>query len=733
MGPSPDSARPEGGRRGLRISGKLFLIPSVGIGFLTLLALVAYLGLSGQKAAIVELYQGRLRGLEHSARLIGDLTRVHAGIYQVMSWTSAGYDASRIDELSRNLDGSLDQVRESVDGALRAGTANGAEREHYQAAVQELAAYRKAARGVIDLASVDIGMANTYMSIAEGRFEVLDKRLKSLLALEDRLARESYRRSLDRFAATLTLFLALYAAALLLSILGSVFILQRMVIAPIRSIEAGAQRIAEGDLSFEVAARGGDEIGRLIQLLRGSFGALAGVLRRIRSLSARISTVVESVELESKKVVTGAEVESGAVASISESVRGLDAMAASISESTRSLASSTGDTAAAIEQLVSSIQRIDGNVGELSRGVDSTSSSIEELAQSVNEVAGSAQQLAAASEEALRAVSEIGGTVQVVEKNAKESAALSQKVTTEAATLGLASVDRTMEGMQRIQASVEQTGAFVRALGLRSAEIEQILDVIRDVTDETEILSLNASILAAQAGERGRGFAVVAAEIKDLAERTSGSTREVSAFIRTVQQDVANVTEALGNGLAAAQEGLALAGEAGAALRKVLASSKQSSSMALSIERSTAEQASAARRAAEAMGRARAMMGHIARATAEQSQSASLISQAADRIAAATREVGRSTQEQAASSRLVSRSVENVFQHAQQISKSLSEHETVSKRILASVEQVKDVPAQNRALAASISSTLWELQEDAERLRAEMARFRLGEPEPPGR
>ncbi len=584
-----------------RISGKLFVIPLVGIAFMTLLALVAYLGLRAQRSALVDMYEARYRASAHASRLVNDLTNVHARIYKLLSWTTAGYDPKRVDDLAKDLDETLRQRTASVRDALGSQPLHADERRLYETSLQQLEEYVKTAHGVIELATADIGMANTYMSIAEDRFEVLGTTLESLLSLEDRLSRENYEHSLARFRLALGAFLTLYGAALVLSILGSVFILQRMVISPIRSIEAAAQRIAEGALTFDVASRGGDEIGRMVHLLRISFQGLCEILRRITDLSGRISSVVESVEHESQRVVAGASVESSAIVSISEAVRALDAMAASIAENTRSLASSTGETRTSIGHLVRSIGRIDDNVAELSQAAGSTSSSIVELAQSVDEVAANAERLAAASEETLTAVSDITRAIVAVERTAKESAAVSHKVTNDAATLGLASVDRTVDGMKKIEAAVEHTGEFVGDLGRRSAEIGKILDVVKGVTDQTELLSLNASILAAQAGEHGRGFAVVASEIKALAGRTRGSTQEISSFISKVQQDVNNVAGALANGLFAVKDGLAIAAGAGAALREIVESSRQSSSMALSIELSTVEQGAAPPRASQAM------------------------------------------------------------------------------------------------------------------------------------
>jgi len=154
-------------------------------------------------------------------------------------------------------------------------------------------------------------------------------------------------------------------------------------------------------------------------------------------------------------------------------------------------------------------------------------------------------------------------------------------------------------------------------------------------------------------------------------------------------------------------------------------SSNRSSSMALLIEGSTAEQALAAHRASEALERARDMTSHIASGTADQSRSAALLSEAADRIATASRDVGRATQEQAASTEQVSGALQNIWERSQQISRSLEEHELGSKRILASIEQVKGVPAQSRALAASISLRLRGLDEDSQVLKAQLEQFRL--------
>jgi len=93
--------------------------------------------------------------------------------------------------------------------------------------------------------------------------------------------------------------------------------------------------------------------------------------------------------------------------------------------------------------------------------------------------------------------------------------------------------------MENIRSTVEATAEMINRLGKRSQEIGQILKVIDEVTDQTSLLALNAAILAAQAGEHGKGFAVVAEEIRELAERTAASTKEIANVIAAVQQESA--------------------------------------------------------------------------------------------------------------------------------------------------------------------------------------------------
>ncbi len=501
--------------------------------------------------------------------------------------------------------------------------------------------------------------------------------------------------------------------------------LRKLVISPVKSLGSAAKRLSEGDLSFPMEVKGEDEMGRLAGLFEESLRSVGKILGRVREISDRIARVADDIDRESRDIVNGADKDRDAITAISGAVEGLGTATLRIADSTESLASSVEETSDSMDEMVSSVSLVNDHMHELSAAVESTSSSIQEMSASIKQVASNAEELATASQETLSAVSEITSTIKEVELTAKESARLSERATSDAASLGMASIEKTKGGMEKIRTSVERAAEFIQRLGGRSDEIGKILTVIDEVTDQTTLLALNAAILAAQAGEHGKGFSVVADEIKDLAERTAFSTQEIGALIQSVQQEVKHSVEAMQEGLTSVEEGFTVTMEAEEVLRKILDGSKKSSEIALSIERSTTEQSKAAKLVAEAMERVRNMTEQIAKSTLEQSKGIILIMKATEKMRDISRLASKATDEQTATSRQISQAMGHVSERSQQISHSLSHHKTGTKQIVSTIDTLKKVPLEKRKHVLKLSTTIKELRQDAQLLRAETERFTL--------
>lgn len=312
-----------------------------------------------------------------------------------------------------------------------------------------------------------------------------------------------------------------------------------------------------------------------------------------------------------------------------------------------------------------------------------------------------------------------------MESRAKESARISGRVASEAATLGVTAIDRTKSGMDKIKDSVERTGEVIRKLGGRSEEIGKILTVIDEITEQTTLLALNAAILASQAGEKGKGFSVVADEIKSLAERTGFSTQEIAALIDSVRLEVKSAAEAMKGGMQAVKEGIILTEEAGRSFRKILESAKTSSEVSSSIERATAEQVKAAKLVSDSVEKVRFLVEKMAGATLEQSKGIALIINAAERMKDASVQMKITTGQQAESSRQIAQSVDFISEKSQHISKAMNEQKADAGRIWNAIEKIKEIPEKSRDLSFGINRSMKGLVKDAELMNMEMERFSL--------
>lgn len=524
-------------------------------------------------------------------------------------------------------------------------------------------------------------------------------------------------------------FMMIIAVLIAAVILGFViwYMMRRLIIEPVKSIEGAAVKLSDGDLSFEVGVKGEDEVARLTKSMKGSIESLGRILLKVKDISTRLSSVASSIEKSSGKMVEGTRLEAEAVSDISSAVEELNASISDINEGTEELAASSEETAAAMDEIATSIGEVTSSTRDLFSSVESTSSSIEELSGAIKEIAESADNLSSATDETVAAIEQMTSSVKAVDQNSKESAKLSEKVMTDASTFGMASIEKTMEGMNRIKVSVEKTNEFITKLGGRSEEIGKILNVIDDITDQTTLLALNAAILAAQAGEHGKGFSVVADEIKDLAERTAFSTQEISVLIQAVQQEVGGSVQAMGDGMKSVEEGLKLSKEAFDSLKKILDSSKQSSQMAFSIERATSEQAQSIKLVSEAMERIRNMTDMIANATSEQSKGVNLIMTASEKMRDVAQQVKSATEEQAVNSKHISKAVEVISDKSQQISKAINEQKLGSNQIWSSIEKIKDIPKSNRDLAFNMNSVLKGFIENVALIDMEIRKFRFSE------
>jgi methyl-accepting chemotaxis protein len=155
-------------------------------------------------------------------------------------------------------------------------------------------------------------------------------------------------------------------------------------------------------------------------------------------------------------------------------------------------------------------------------------------------------------------------------------------------------VSQTIEGMNRVAEVVKKSAETVQALGKSSDQIGEIVQVIDDIADQTNLLALNAAIEAARAGEQGRGFAVVADEVRKLAERTTKATKEIAAMIKQIQKDTEGAVISMKLGTEEVERGKSLADKAGQSLNQIISSADEVVDIVTQVAAASEEQSSAA-------------------------------------------------------------------------------------------------------------------------------------------
>jgi methyl-accepting chemotaxis protein len=282
---------------------------------------------------------------------------------------------------------------------------------------------------------------------------------------------------------------------------------------------------------------------------------------------------------------------------------------------------------------------MESDIGKIFAGFNRTVASVRKLVQQVvvnvaetttiaAEISSASTQMAATSEQQSSQIVHIASSVEAMASSMREQAAQAHNADTltrhngESASEGARVVGAAVDKIQQIAFIVSDAAGVVEKLGNSSAEIGEIVQVIEEIADQTNLLALNAAIEAARAGEQGRGFAVVADEVRKLAERTAQATKQISTTIKQIQADTQQAVRGMQRGDAEVQEGLKLAQHAGNALETIVRSTTDVAHIVARMAAAMEQQSSTSHQVAQsiehmssAIQETTASLGEVARST----------------------------------------------------------------------------------------------------------------------
>ncbi len=285
----------------------------------------------------------------------------------------------------------------------------------------------------------------------------------------------------------------------------------------------------------------------------------------------------------------------------------------------------TGAIADSFNAMAEQLTEIIRGVKDATLRVGYTSSQVSEF---TGRLANMSERQSSQVKKAISVINQITQSIQEIAEKATQSAVVSQQ-SMENAKRGAKAVEDTNQAMNNIRERVQETARAIKRLGESSQEIGNIIQIINDISDRTSILSLNASIQAATAGEAGHGFAVVAEEVQRLAERSSMSTRQIEILVKNIQGDIQEASRSMDESIQRVVEGSALAGDAHKTLQDIETISSQVAEMVHAIFQVSKDQVSASETATKTM----TAVGEISNQTSKASKQTALSMQIMSKIA----------------------------------------------------------------------------------------------------
>ncbi len=475
----------------LKLGKKILLAPLIIFIFLLLIAFGTYQAISIQSRLIDDIYSNRFKGYQNSSQIIVAMSGVQTKLYKIMNWISSNYDKKRIEELAKQIDTDISSNVDFIRKILNSPNLIPEEKKYYQVAYNNLMEFQKQAKSALEIAAQDANTAVMAFSMAEDAFGALDKSLRELNKLEDKLSKDKYDYSVNVVSTTLMMFLIVLLIAIAVSFLTSLYI-KRLILVPIKETIAVLSELAEGDLTKGIDVQSEDEIGELV--------------KSVNAMRTKMNNAVGQAMEVSAVLTDSASKEAAAIEETSASLDEIASMTRQNAENTveanqlmQTAKEAIGTANRSMDELTRSMKDITGASEQTQKIVKS----IDEIAFQTNLLALNASVEAARAGEAGAGFAVVADEVRNLAMRAKESAQNSSSLIEDIVhkvRAGENLVSMTNEAFGKVTASSDKVVALMKDVAVASQEqsqgIAQVNNAIAEMSTSTQQNASNAENLS---------------------------------------------------------------------------------------------------------------------------------------------------------------------------------------------------------------------------------------------
>lgn len=499
---------------------------------------------------------------------------------------------------------------------------------------------------------------------------------------------------------------------------------RKKVTLPVESINKVLKSITARDLTVQAPDLGESEIGSISKGLQFLIENLSMSIVRFNSLSSHAASTMERMTLTLAQVSETARKQAHEIDGVISAIRSANAAQKGTTENTDKLAEASSENVSSLLEMKAAAEEIAASTERLFASTTDSYAMIAEMSQTSKVIADNAGEVSRAVEETSSSVEEISASLNAVRENTRTSSGLSAKVRVLLTDRGTLTIADAVEAMEKIEEQVIRTEKIITQLAERSKDIEKILSVITDVSAKTNVLGLNAAILAAAAGEHGKGFSIVADEIRGLSDRTSSSAQEIAAILGRIKTEIHEAVEAIGAGVRKVDEGMNSILKSGEAIGESLEAAQKSAHMAAVVEKAAGEQAEGLRQIRLSMENVRNMIGQVAKATEEEKKGSAYMLETISDVKAVAELVKKGTGDHVRGTTLISKNLALTSNMVSQMRQSGLSQLKVNEDIVHAVEEIKYAGNYAMKEMEDVAVSFSKLKEEIDVLKQEMKKFK---------